>query len=393
MEILRNKIINCLNDYADDDDILIAELETIIRNEGRLAYSTIFHVLTSLVIEPNEAEQCWHEIVSHCNRLSVTIGRRVSLRTAICDYFCSVHKSLRNPKVVEINIFEKTAQSSQIDSLTDLYNRRFFDEELSKEIARANRHNTLLSILFLDIDDFKKINDTFGHLAGDRVLQAVADIMSREKRLEDVAARYGGEEFVVVSPETSKANSLILAERIRCSVEQLQLDYEGNTIRLTISGGLASYPIDASDSLTLIKYADNALYRAKASGKNNISLFSEDKRNYRRVDFYNQVVVREVRSGQDNRREFTTKARNLSEGGILIENGRPLEIGSEVLLDIWLDAEARLSVIGTVVRVELLGTDQYEIGLSFLKLSKDARNLLANYRARQPQATQAVVLC
>ena len=375
MEILRNKIIKCLNDYADDDDILIAELDTIIRNEGRLAYSTIFHVLTSLVIEPTEAEQCWHEIVSHCDRLSAAIGRRVSLRTAICDYFCSVHKSLRNPKVVEIN-------------------RRFFDDELNKEIARANRHNILLSILFLDIDDFKKINDTFGHLAGDRVLQAVADIMSKEKRLEDVAARYGGEEFVIISPETSKANSLILAERIRRSIEQMQLDYEGNTIQLTISGGLASYPIDATDGLTLIKYADNALYRAKAAGKNNISLFSEDKRHYLRLDFHSAVVVREVRSGQDNRRKFTAKAKNLSEGGILIENRRPLEIGAEALLDITLEKETRLNVIGTVVRVEAFGADRYEIGLSFLKLSKDTKSLLANYLVRQlplpaRQATEA----
>jgi diguanylate cyclase (GGDEF)-like protein len=343
--------------------------------------------LTSLVIEPTEAEQCWHEIVSHCDLLSAAIDRRVSLRTAICDYFCSVHKSLRNPKVVEINIFEKTSQSSQIDSLTDLYNRRFFDDELSKEIARANRHNNLLSILFLDIDDFKKINDTFGHLAGDRVLQAVADIMLKEKRLEDIAARYGGEEFVIISPETSKANSLILAERIRRSVEQMRLNYEGNTIQLPISGGLAAYPVDATDGLTLIKYADSALYRAKASGKNNISLFSEDKRQYLRLDFYNEVFVREVHSAQDNLSEFTTKAKNLSEGGILIENGRALEIGSEALLDITLDAETKLNVIGTVVRVEAFGADRYEIGLSFLKLSKDTKSLLANYLVRQLQDT------
>jgi len=385
MEVLRNKIIKCLNDYADNDDILIAELNTLISNEGRLAYSTIFHVLTSLAIEPTEAEKCWHEIVAHCDQLSGAIGRRVSLRTAICDYFCSIHKSLRNPKVVEINIFEKTAQSSQIDSLTDLYNRRYFDDELSKEIARAKRHNALLSILFLDIDDFKNINDTFGHLAGDRVLQAVADIMSKEKRLEDIAARYGGEEFVIISPETSKTNSLILAERIRRSIEQLRLNYEGNTIQLTISGGLASYPIDAIDGLTMIKYADNALYRAKASGKNNISLFSEDKRHYTRLDFFNEIVVREVRSGQDKRREFTATAKNLSEGGILIEHGRPLEIGSETLLEITLDAETRLNIIGTVVRLEAFGADRYEIGLSFLKLSTDTKNHLANYIIKQLQ--------
>jgi Tfp pilus assembly protein PilZ len=170
----------------------------------------------------------------------------------------------------------------------------------------------------------------------------------------------------------------------------MQLNYEGNTIQLTISGGLASYPVDATDGLTLIKFADNALYRAKASGKNNISLFSEDKRHYLRLDFYSKVFVREVRSGQDNRREFTAQAKNLSEGGILIENGRPLKIGSKALLDITLDAETRLNVIGTVVRVEAFGADRYEIGLSFLKLGKDTKSLLANYLVRLLQDASIV---
>jgi diguanylate cyclase (GGDEF)-like protein len=387
MELLRETIISCLNDYADDEDILLAELDKIIGNSGPPAYATIFHVLTSLALEPKEAEQCWHEIMTHWQQLSAVIGRRVSLRTAICDYFCSVHKSLRNPKVVEINIFEKTAQSSQIDSLTELYNRRFFDDELSKEIARANRYNTLVSILFLDIDDFKQINDTYGHLAGDRVLQVVARTMSTEKRIEDVAARYGGEEFVIISPETGKANTLVLAERIRQRIEEMQIDYEGRPIRLTISGGLASYPLDAPDGLTLIKYADRALYRAKACGKNNISLFSEDKRHYIRLDFHKEVFVREVRSRMENRRKFTAQAKNLSEGGILIENGRPLEIGAEVLLDIMLTEDSRLNIVGTVVRVEALAVDRYEIGLSFLKLNKNAKTLLTDYLVRQLKNT------
>jgi diguanylate cyclase (GGDEF)-like protein len=387
MELLRDTIINCLNDYADDEDILLAELDKIIANNGPPAYAAIFHVLTSLVLEPKEAEQCWQEIIAHWRRLSAVIGRRVSLRTAICDYFCSVHKSLRNPKVVEINIFEKTAQSSQIDSLTELYNRRFFDDELSKETARANRYHTQLSLLFLDIDDFKKINDTYGHLAGDKVLQTVARIMVTEKRIEDVAARYGGEEFVIISPETGKTNTLVLAERIRQRVEKKRIDYEGKRIHLTISGGLASYPIDAPNGLTLIRYADSALYRAKASGKNNISLFSEDKRHYIRLDFHNEVFVREMRSSMDNRRKFKAKAKNLSEGGILIENGAPLEIGSEALLDIILNKDSRLNIVGTVVRVEALTVDRYEIGLSFLKLNRNTKTLLTDYLIRQLKNT------
>jgi diguanylate cyclase (GGDEF)-like protein len=383
MEPLRNKIIECLTDHADNEKQLLAELNLIIQKEGNRAYSTIFQVLTSLVLDPVEAEKCWHDIISHCKNMTRIMNREVSLRTAICDYFCSVHKSLENPKVVEINIFEKTTQCSQVDALTELYNRRYFDDELVKEIARARRHNSMLSILFLDLDDFKSINDTFGHIAGDKVLKSIADIMASEKRTEDIAARYGGEEFVIISPQTGKANTLILGERIRQRVEQLQLEYEGQTIRLTISGGLASFPVDAVDALTLIKYADNALYRAKTSGKNNISLFSEDKRHYIRLDFDGRVVVTKPVTGSDHHAEISATAKNLSEAGVLIETDKPLEIGSEVQLNIELIGDSPLDIIGTVVRIETYDDDLYEIGLSFLKLGSDTKGLLSDYLVRQ----------
>jgi diguanylate cyclase (GGDEF)-like protein len=382
MEALRNKIIGCLNDHAENDTELIAALNTIINGEGRHTYSSIFHVLTSLVLEPTEAEYCWHEIVAHCDFMSTAMDRKVNLRTAICDYFCSVNKSLRNPKVIEINIFEKTSQSSQTDSLTSLYNRRFFDEALIKEIARAKRHDTLLSILFFDLDNFKLINDSLGHMAGDKVLRCMADIMLSEKRIEDTAARYGGEEFVIISPETGKANTLILGERIRQRVEQARVEYDGQIIRFTVSGGLASYPIDAPEALTLIKYADKALYRAKTSGKNNISLFSEDKRHYIRLDFNSTITIREI-STAGRLEHITVEAKNLSEAGILIASKQPLTMGQEVEISVPLGDPPPMDITGTVVRVEAYDPNHFEIGLAFLKLNNNTKNLLSDYLIRQ----------
>ncbi len=240
MEQTRNLVLKCLDDY-EDDDRLIKELNQIIKKEGKKAYPVIFHVLTNLEIEDEDAKKFWAEIITHYKKLVSILGRKVSLRTAFCDYFCSIHRSLKNPKVVEIQLFEKTVKDSRFDSLTGLYNRQAFDETLEREINRAKRHEKELSILFLDLDDFKEVNDSFGHQTGDEVLKQVAKIVLNEKRSEDLAARYGGEEIVVIMPETYKVDSLVLGERIRQRVEEMRIDFKGHTVRLTISGGLASF--------------------------------------------------------------------------------------------------------------------------------------------------------
>jgi len=303
-------------------------------------------VLTNLMMDPSEAEQCWRDIIDHYEKLSDSLGRRVSLRTAICDYFCSIHKSLKNPKVVEIQIFETAVKASKYDSLTGLLNRQSFDEALNSEINRAKRHTNDLSLLFFDLDDFKKVNDTLGHPAGDAALKAVAKIIIKEKRVEDIAARYGGEEMVVILPETGKMNALVLGERIRQKVEKMRLKYKGNTIRLTMSGGLAAFPVNAASAAELIKCADNALYRAKGSGKNNISFFSPDKRRYLRIDLDREVKVRQL-DFNDTQAQIA-KGKNICVGGILFENDYPLPIRAyRELLPIGMPIYASIEVAPT----------------------------------------------
>lgn len=236
----------------------------------------ILNVLTNLNIDPPDAENCWGEIIQHYGKLSRYLDRQVSLRTAICDYFCSIRKSLENPKVVEISIFEDTVKASRYDGLTGLFNRQTFDETLEREINRARRHGLKLAILFFDLDDFKRINDSYGHQAGDQILKKVAGIMLDEKRSEDVVARYGGEEMVIILPETDNLNARVLGERIRKRVENMEFHFQGTRIKLTVSAGLAAFPLDASTGEELVNCADSAVYKAKESGKNNISFFSEN---------------------------------------------------------------------------------------------------------------------
>lgn len=378
MEQTRKLVLKCLDDY-EDDDRLIKELNQIIEKEGKNAYSVIFHVLTNLEIEPEEAMVFWAEIITHYERLVSILDRKVSLRTALCDYFCSIHRSLKNPKVVEIQLFEKTVKASRFDNLTGLYNRQSFDETLEREINRAKRHEKELSILFFDLDDFKEVNDSFGHQTGDEVLKQVAKIVLNEKRSEDLAARYGGEEIVVIMPETGKVDSLVLGERIRQRVEEMRIDFNGHTVSLTISGGLASFPENATDAESLLKCADNALYRAKGSGKNGISFFSQDKRRYMRIKIDHEVKVREL--GFDDTKTKTGKGKNICFGGILFENKYALPIGTKIQLQIPHNHDKPLFIIGTVVRVEVFGSEQYDIGvsISFIEMDKTIKNEISRW--------------
>jgi len=269
MTKVRDAILNCLNEIEDEES-LIAELNRIVEEKGKEAYPIILHVLTHLDIEADEAETSWNAIIDLYQVMSKAMGRKISLRTAICEYFCAVHKTLRNPKVVEIHLFEKTLKESKYDGLTGLLNRQALDEVLVNELNRAKRHKEALSLIFFDLDNFKRVNDTYGHLAGDEALKAVAKVLLIEKRLEDLAGRYGGEELVLLLPETSKENSRIIGERIRKGVEELTIKWNDKNIKLTISGGLSAYPEEADSVTALVQTADEAVQRAKDMGKNRV---------------------------------------------------------------------------------------------------------------------------
>ncbi len=158
------------------------------------------------------------------------------------------------------------------DALTNLLNRRCFNDRLASEISYARRHGSLLAALMIDLDLFKGINDTHGHLAGDRVLAAVAGFVLGRVRIEDIAARYGGEEFIVVLRDIPAAGVMTLAERIRSGVEQLVVEHEGKQLRVTVSIGLGARQGTASlTAEELIQAADRALYLAKSSGRNRVA--------------------------------------------------------------------------------------------------------------------------
>ena len=188
---------------------------------------------------------------------------RIVLQTVASELVVAVENS---------RLYKLTKRLAITDELTDLYNYRYLQQRLEEEIGRADRYGKRLSFLMLDIDNFKRVNDTHGHRVGDGVLAEVGHVLKTTVREVDVVARYGGEEFSVVLPETDAPGAFIVAEKIREAVALARFrDEDGERrIHVTVSIGLASYPVHAHDKESLLQAADDAVYRAKDTGKNRV---------------------------------------------------------------------------------------------------------------------------
>jgi diguanylate cyclase (GGDEF)-like protein len=173
-----------------------------------------------------------------------------------------------------IQRFSTVKKEAIYDTLTDLFNRRYFEERLSAEAQKAFESESNLSIIMVDIDHFKKVNDTFGHDGGDKVLREIASLLKNSVRKHDTVARYGGEEFVLLLPGAPLDPTNMVAERIRRSVENTSFDMGQTQIHITISLGISNFPIHRMKSKEeLVKMADLALYEAKRGGRNRVCIF------------------------------------------------------------------------------------------------------------------------
>ncbi|AWG45969.1 hypothetical protein AM586_08135 [Massilia sp. WG5] len=175
--------------------------------------------------------------------------------------------------ISNVSLRETLKQQSTVDALTGLYNRRYFDESLKRELARAKRTRSSCSVIMVDLDHFKRINDSYGHDAGDLVLKAAAKQLFSRLRASDVACRYGGEELVLLLPECEAEAAAKCAEGIRRALSDIEFDHLGQRIAgVTASFGVAAWPTHGSDSSELVKAADKALYSAKRAGRNRVTI-------------------------------------------------------------------------------------------------------------------------
>jgi two-component system cell cycle response regulator len=171
---------------------------------------------------------------------------------------------------IEAAYHDEIYRLTTMDGLTQVHNRRYFDEQLDREISRSRRYERVLSLVMLDIDHFKRINDTHGHLAGDNVLKQLASTVRVKIRREDVFARYGGEEFGIILPEIDRKGAKQFAEKVRQMVAQQQFTFDRNSIPVTVSLGVAVLTSEHRAAADLVHAADEKLYEAKNAGRNRV---------------------------------------------------------------------------------------------------------------------------
>ncbi len=234
------------------------------------------HKLSHLAHEEGIQSFICMPLTSHANRMGVIYFYRKDR-----DYFLpdeieilSTFAHLAAGGIENARLHEHAQDLAVTDKLTGLRNRRLFDQRLTEEIAHATRNAKPLSLLMIDIDNFKRVNDTHGHVGGDRVLQTLGHVLSGQLWKVDLAARYGGEEFAVILPQTDFRAATNVAERIRRSIEETTIPMpDKHSIGVTVSVGVACFPRCGDNPESLIEHADQALYTAKKEGKNRVCLY------------------------------------------------------------------------------------------------------------------------
>jgi diguanylate cyclase (GGDEF)-like protein len=178
--------------------------------------------------------------------------------------------------LIEIGLLQSKLREQAIrDPLTDLFNRRYLEETLDRELSRAAREEYPICIIMIDLDHFKRINDTYGHEAGDLVLKAIADVLAEQSRRGDFACRYGGEEFVIVMPNVRLETAYERAESLRQSLTLLRVPHEYYSLSVTISMGIACLPENGQTREMILRAADQALYAAKDAGRDHILSYNQ----------------------------------------------------------------------------------------------------------------------
>jgi diguanylate cyclase (GGDEF)-like protein len=201
---------------------------------------------------------------------SLLILRDITKRKNIEDSLNKANQELEK-RITEIQILQNQLKEESIrDPLTRLYNRRYMEDALQREFAHATRDGYPVSIIMADIDHFKKVNDTYGHAAGDEVLEQLSRTFMANFRMEDIVCRYGGEEFLIVMPETTAETAFLRIDNLRQQLESSDLNVTGAALRITLSAGIAVYPAEGSTIDEVVQKADQAMYRAKKEGRNRV---------------------------------------------------------------------------------------------------------------------------
>ncbi len=233
---INRQVGRLLRQGSIDRDEFEAKVAEIAAQYGDEVYCALLYTAAHLEFGTRAAKNHLQKILQHWNSLCSDTRRDVDFRVALLDYFLTINRCIRNPKIIEVKIFEKTQQETEIDDLTQLHNFRYFSKAIELEVCRSSRYHAPLSLVLFDADDFKFYNDTNGHLAGNKALKKLAGIIRKSVREVDIAARFGGEEFALLLPETNKEGAFTIADRICRAVERAAFPNCKSQPRQTIHG-------------------------------------------------------------------------------------------------------------------------------------------------------------
>src|ERR1700730_19474515 len=244
-------------------DLLIETLEGLDESVRGQFLRQYFRTIAQIDLTETQSNEYWDRILTRRTELTETIGKKISLKTAMVDVLASSN-FLRVPILMEYDEFKKLQINAATDALTGLYNRRLFDEYCDKELNRAKRHGQHLAVVILDLQGLKGVNDRHGHLHGDQVLQLAATTLHQTLRASDFAFRLGGDEFALLLPQTEPEQGVALCRRLRAQyqsdVRPLKLD-----TAVTLDFGIAVHPLDGDQKGQLMDVADKRLYASRGT--------------------------------------------------------------------------------------------------------------------------------
>lgn len=255
---------NSIGALCDHPELLKQYLESSIAN----TFSELIFRLTHEIYTEKKATKLWHKIVSHRVSLKKRINRDVGMLVAALDYLSNISGDITSPKIIDDLRIEEAATMATHDSLTGLYLRGVFEFSLERMVQEHRRYDKALSVLLLDVDDFKQVNDRYGHQTGDEVLRRIGKMILNGIRKADLPARYGGEEIAIIFPETSIDQATVMAKRLR---EGVRRSFAESGPAITVSIGLSFiHEPNVTTATELVRQADKALYKAKRNGKNKV---------------------------------------------------------------------------------------------------------------------------
>ncbi|MFQ5653983.1 MAG: GGDEF domain-containing protein [Planctomycetota bacterium] len=252
------------------------EIVNRVKSADEDLYGDLLYLLTHHRFAAADTRSIWRSIVKHKRRMAARLGRNPGIRLAALDYLTNIRDLIKWPRIVDRGDFDRLVGHVNSDDLTGLFNRRHMNEAFRRELRRSRRYSKALTVMLIDVENFKAVNDTYGHPAGDKVLVELARLLGEVCRETDIIGRYGGDEILVLLPEARKRDAFALAERLRRAARDREIlagEDGKQRIQISLSIGLATYPDDSQETEELLRCADDALYQSKHRGRDVVSIY------------------------------------------------------------------------------------------------------------------------